>query len=483
MILPTRGEPVDTDRRAEIRKSLEPEEVERRIDKLLKFDQVRLSAIFCDEDIHRLCDELEIEFRERDLTPAITLGLFVSQVLSRGDACSTVMTQFNRERKRQGLSPCSEDGSAYCKARARLTVELIDRLGQCVVDLLSDKTRTQWKWKGRDVYLVDGLVLRAPDTAANQELYPQPSSQKEGLGYPQVRAVVTTSLATGCIVNYNTGPVEGKRTGETSLFREKHACFVVGDVIVGDSNFESFHDAALLNYQGVDIVCCINGSRNSPFEGVCKTIEDQIDTITKPAFNPARFKREEWNLLPESIQYRVIRYRVSGRNEVITIVTTLLDTRNYPSEDIAELYGLRWDVELDICALKSTMGMCDLRCRTPENLDREIAVGVLAYNLVRSLMNDAAAVLEIHPREVSFSRSRDAWRNFSDELKTPNDLMWIVLSATSRLVRDRPGRAEPRAIKRRNLTKYAKLKSPRPSRAKRIAAAASVPTVKPPENP
>jgi hypothetical protein len=339
------------------------------------------------------------------------------------------------------------------------------------VTLLQEKTCDPWKWEGRNVYLVDGLVLRAPDTEANQEAYPQPSSQQEGLGYPQVRVLVTTSLATGCIVHYNTGPVEGKRTGEVSLFREKHSDFVAGDIVVGDSNFESFHDAVLLNRHGADVVFCINGTRTSPFEGACQRLDDKIVTVPKPKFNRTRFTRKQWNALPASIQYRIIRYRVSGRKEVITIVTTLLDQKRYSAEAIAELYGLRWDVELDICSWKSTMGMGELRCLVPENLDREIAVGVLAFNLVRALTNDAAAVLEVHPREVSFSHARDAWRSFSDELESSSDLMWIILSATSRLVRDRPGRQEPRAIKRRNATKYTKLKTPRPSRAKRIQAA------------
>ena len=483
MILPLRGAPVDTERRAEFLKPFKPEELQQRIEQHLTNDQIRLSSLFDDDDVHRLCEELEIDFRERTFTPATTLGLFVSQVLSRGDACSTIMTQFNRERKRQGLSPVSEDASAYCKARARLSVELIDRLSQRVVTLLHEKTCDPWKWEGRNVYLVDGLVLRAPDTEANQETYPQPSSQQEGLGYPQVRVLVTTSLATGCIVHYNSGTVEGKRTGEVSLFREKHGDFVAGDIVVGDSNFESFHDAVLLNRHGADIVFCINGTRTSPFEGVCQRLDDKIVTVPKPKLNLTRFTREQWNALPASIQYRMIRYRVSGRKEVITIVTTLLDQKRYNAEAITELYGLRWDVELDICSWKSTIGMGELRCLVPENLDREIAVGILAFNLVRALTNDAAAVLEVHPREVSFSHARDAWRSFSDELESSSDLMWIILSATSRLVRDRPGRQEPRAIKRRNATKYAKLTTPRPSRAKRIQAATKSQPNKPPDKP
>lgn len=467
MILPKRGESVDRDCRAELRRLLTPETVEQRIEQLKAIDQIRLHDVFTDEDVCRICSELKMDFRARCFTPATTLGLFVSQVLSRGDACSTVMAQFNRERKRQGLQPVCEDASAYCKARSRLPVELIDRLVEHTVQIARSKTPQQWKWKGLDVYLVDGFVLRAPDTEDNQKVYPQPSSQKSGLGFPQVRAIVTTSLATGCIIHYNTGKVEGKSTGEVTLFREKHADFVAGDVVVADSNFESFHDSALLNQRNVAIVCCINGTRHSPFEGVCESIDDEIVTLKKPIFDKTRFTRTQWEALPASIQYRMIRYRVSGRNSEITIVTTLLDSTRYSAEEIAELYGLRWDVEVDICSYKSTMGMCDLRCRTPENLDREIAVGILAYNLVRLLMSDAAAVLQdIHPREISFSHARDAWRSFSDELETSNDLMWIILSATSRFVRDRPNREEPRAIKRRNLTKYPKLKEPRPSFAR-----------------
>lgn len=484
MILPNRGELVDRERRAEFRKLLSPEYVEQRIDKLKSMDQIRLHHVLKDEDVHRLCDELDIEFRARCFTPATTLGLFVSQVLSRGDACSTVVTNFNRERKRQGLQPVSEDASAYCKARAKLPVELVDALSKQVMQMTRDKTPEQWKWNGLNPYLVDGLVLRAPDTAANQEVYPQPSSQQDGLGFPQVRIVVTTSLATGCILHYNTGPVEGKKTGEVTLFREKHADFTVGDVVVGDSNFESFHDSVLLKRRGVEMVCCINGSRKSPFDHrVGKTIDDKIVTLPKPKFDKNRFTREQWKALPDSICYRVIRYRVAGRKTEITIVTTLLDRQRFSARDIANLYGLRWDVEIDIRSYKSTMGMCDLRCQTPDNLDREIAVAVLGYNLVRLLMRDTAAVLDVHPREISFSRARDAWRDFSDELETTNDLMWIILSASSRLVRDRPGREEPRAIKRRNMTKYAKLQAPRPSRARRIRATSKETPVIPPGIP
>jgi hypothetical protein len=467
MILPPRKASVETSeevlKKERKRKKLPGfNQILQRLHKLKTLNKIRLHHLFDDEEIHRMCETLNIDFRDRVFTPAIALGLFVSQVLSRSDACITVMAKFNRERKNSGLPPVSEDASAYTKARARLPVELIDHLSNRVRKMAHDLTPDEWKWNGLNVFLVDGFVLRAPDTFANQKGYPQPSSQVEGLGFPQVRVVVTTSLAEGCIVHYSIAPVEGKKTGEVSLFREKHKDFEKGDIVVADSNFESFQDAVLLIRRGVHMVCSINGSRNSPFGGVCETIEELIVELAKPQFEASRFTRTEWNALPPRILYRLIRYRVTGCESPITIVTTLTDRQRFTADDIAELYGLRWDVEVDIRSYKCSIGMCELRCRTPENLDREIAVAVLGYNLVRILMCDTAAVLEVHPREISFSSARDAWHAFHDERETIVDVAWLIHSAGSHLVRNRPGRKEPRAIKRRH-AKYPKLKEPRPS--------------------
>ena len=443
MILPPRNASVETHeeeqkRRRERKQLISFDEIRKRLERLKALEKIRLHHLFDDEEIHQMCDTLNLEFRDRVFTPAITLGLFVSQVLSRGDACITVMAKFNRERKDKGLTPVSEDASAYTKARARLPVELINQLSDQVRKMADNMMLYEWKWKGLNVYLVDGFVLRAPDTLANQKKYPQPSRQKEGLGFPQVRVVTTTSLASGCIVHHNTARVEGKKTGEVSLFREKHKDFEKGDIIVADSNLESFHDAALLIRRGVHMVCVINGSRNSPFEGPCETIDDQIVEVQKPKFNPSRFTRKEWNALPKRILYRMIRYRVTGRETSLTVVTTLTDRQRFSAEDIAELYGWRWDVEVDIRSYKSSMGMCELRCLTPENLDREIAVAVLGYNLVRVLMCDTAAVQEVHPREISFSSARDAWLAFHDERDTTDDVAWMIHSTGSHFVRNRP---------------------------------------------
>jgi len=184
MILPPRKASVETHeeelkRERERKKLLRFDEILKRLERLKALDEIRLHHLFDDEEIHQMCDTLNIEFRDRVFTPAITLGLFVSQVLSRGDACITVMAKFNRERKDRGLSPVSEDASAYTKARARLPVELINHLSDRVRKMAHNMTPDEWKWHGLNVYLVDGFVLRAPDTLANQEKYPRCGERKE----------------------------------------------------------------------------------------------------------------------------------------------------------------------------------------------------------------------------------------------------------------------------------------------------------------
>lgn len=470
MILPVRGATVDRSQRAEIRKALKPAVVIQRIDSLMEQDQMRLSMVFTDEEVNRMCFELikDKKCRKRDFTPAQALGMFVSQCLSRDESCATVVSRLNKSRKDKRLMPVSSDGSAYSKARARLPLGLIKTLDRRVHAHARDKALSSWKWKERNVYMVDGCVLRAPDTLANQAEYPQPSSQKEGVGYPQVRLVTVTSLATGCMEAYDIAPVGGKQTGEASLFRGILDSFQPWDIIIGDSNFESYHDLALLQTRQIDAVLCINGTRTSPFEGVCECIEEKTQTIPRPKLDSNRFTRQQWLALPEFLTIRIIRYRTSGRNSEVTIVTTLLDANLYPAKDIAELYGLRWDVEIDIGCFKTTMSQGRLKCLTPENIRREIAVSILAYNLVRLLTNDAAQVTTMHPREISFSYARDAWITFSNELETAYDLMWIILHACARFVRARPGRNEPRKIKTRHATKYPQLTAPRPSRARML---------------
>ena len=374
--------------------------------------------------------------------------------------CKEVVTLFNKKRKEQQLREVSTNTASYCDARVRIPLFLIETLVDRTARMASGNLSEDQRWCGRRVLLVDGFVVNAPDTPENQNVYPQPHSQKPGLGFPQIRGCGAICLATGGFWDLKYGPVEGKKTGEATLFRQMFPRFKRGDVIVGDANFECFRDLATLNAKGVDMICDKNGSRESPFQGRCKVIEETFKELPRPDFDKSRFTKEEWEALPATLSVRIIRCKVRGRKSEITLVTTLLDCDSYPATEIVKLYKLRWECELDIRCVKSVMGMTWLSCHTPEMLERELMVYILAYNIVRITMCDAARISGQHPRDLSFKNAKDSWLKLGQDGYEANNYAWLLWSIADAPLRKRPGRNEPRKIKRRS-SKYEKLKVPR----------------------
>jgi hypothetical protein len=448
--------------------SISVKKLKERIQELAGGNKLRLQCLFSDQVVNDLARELGHDFRDRVFDPATTLSLYISQVLNRDEPCSTVVVRLNKERKDNGLEPVSAKASAYCYARNRLSLALLQALTEKTVAIALARADKSWKWHDSDVYFVDGFTIRAPDTDANQLEFPQPTSQEPGLGYPTLRVVTLTSLAAKVIAHFQYGPMDGKGNGELSLFRKTFEFLREKHVIVGDSNFDSYYDIAALVERKVNCVFGINGTRDNPF-----SVQDMPQSgettkvLTRPKFDHNRIPREAWEKLPATITIRIISFQVEGRSEQKVIVTTLLDQQEYPAGEIAELYALRWEVELDIRCLKSVMDLADMRCQTPEGLKRELAVNVLAYNLVALLLCDTAAVTEQHPRQLSFSHARDTFITFGAERMTIRDLEWLVLQTAQFQIKNRPRREEPREIKKRH-GKYPRLKEPRPSKKAKL---------------
>lgn len=448
--------------------SISLKKLKERIQELAGANKLRLQSLFSDQVINDLARELGHDFRDRVFDPATTLSLYISQVLNRDEPCSTVVVRLNKERKDKGLEPVSAKASAYCYARNRLSLELLQALTEKTVAIALARADKSWRWHDSDVYFVDGFTIRAPDTDANQLEFPQPTSQEPGLGYPTIRVVTLTSLAAKVIAHFQYGPMDGKGNGELSLFRKTFEFLREKQVIVGDSNFDSYYDLAALVERKVNCVFGINGTRNNPFaDQDMPQSGETTKVLARPKFDHNRISREAWEKLPATITIRIISFQVEGRSEQKVIVTTLLDQQEYPAGEIAELYALRWEVELDIRCLKSVMDLADMRCQTPEGLKRELAVNVLAYNLVALLLCDTAAVTEQHPRQLSFSHARDTFIHFGAERMTITDLEWLVLQTAQFQIKNRPRREEPRAIKKRN-GKYPLLKEPRPSKKAKL---------------
>jgi hypothetical protein len=414
-------------------------------------------------------------------TPPVTLWVFVTQCLSAGKSCVAAVARLIVLPVALGQPPCSAATGAYCKARAKLPEALLRDLATGLGAALERDAPEAWRWHGRRVVLADGSTLSMPDTPDNQRVYPQPGRQKPGLGFPQLRLVVLLGLATGALLDAATGPTKGKDTGEPALFRQLLAALRAGDVVVADRFYCSYWLVALLRAAGVDVVCRLHQCRHYDFRrGRRLGQHDHVATWAKPA-KPDWMDPDTYAALPEELPVRELRVDVDRpgyRTRRLVVATTLSDAATYPRADIAELYHERWQVELDLRSLKQTLHLDVLTCRTPAMVRRELWTHLLAYNLVRQALAEAAQAGQVRPRALSFAGAQQTLAAFRWLLLLAAPGPWreqIVASVRAALathrVGQRPGRVEPRAVKRRP-KEYDRLMKPRAqARAELLAGA------------
>ena len=397
-------------------------------------------------------------WRDCVFTPCITLWTFLGQVLCPDHSCRAAVARLIALLTARGEAPCSPETGPYCKARQRLPVGVLCRLTRRTGRILEDNADADWLFKGRRVLLVDGTTVSMPDTEENQRAFPQNRAQKPGLGFPIARLVAVISLATGAVRDLAIGPYRGKQTGETALFRSLWDRLATGDIAVGDRFFCSYFGIAPLRDRGVDGVFRMHQCRKVDFRrGLRLGVLDHVVSWAKPTC-PDWMDRATYDQLPDHIAVRELRIRVEQdgfRVDELVLVTTLLDATAYAKEEVADLYFRRWHIELDLRSIKVDMQMDVLRCQSPEMVEKEIWAHLLAYNVVRSLMADAAREHGEEPRRLSFKGAMQTIRAFEESIRVADpsrrsELVEERLRAiASHRVGDRPGRAEPRAKKRR----------------------------------
>jgi hypothetical protein len=387
--------------------------------------------------------------RERIYPPLTTQGLFIGQALSQDGACQDAVSRRLSERTALGEDACSLNTGPYCKARQRLPLGLIRRLALTVGETLERASPVNWKWHGRSVKLMDGTTISMPDTASNQSVYPQSGAQQAGLGFPLAMLVAVISLSTGAVLEWALGPCRGKHTGEQVLFRELMPHLESGDIILADRYHCNYFTTALLLKRGVDLVTRQHQRRITDFQrGQRLGRRDHLVDWVRPQ-RPSWMDVETYEPMPEKLAMRET--EVGER----ILVTTLTDAKTVTTQDIDALYGRRWQVEVDLRSIKAEMGMDILRAQTAPMIDKEIAVYVLAYNLICALMVRAAVGTGIGARALSFKGSIQRYLAFEQQLRLAGDtraktMTAHLLGGISMLrLPIRPGRIEPRAIKRR----------------------------------
>jgi hypothetical protein len=406
----------------------------------------------------KLEDSFGSPSRHRLLPPVRTFWLFLEQALSREGSCRAALRGFQLRRAGQGLAPGSPSTSAYCQARGRLKLADIQTAHQRVVAGMTRQSESHELWCGRRVKVVDGTCLSLPDTPANQRSYPQQRSQAPGCGFPLLRLVALFCLASGALLDYAT---DSYRSSEHELFRRLWRALKPGDVVLGDRGFGGYAEVYSLLQQGVDCVFR-KRERTAKARRVVERINkhDRIVDWRRTAVRPAWLNREQWRSVPERMPVREIKLRAARRGwrtKVLTVVTTLLDPADFPAEAIAGLYRQRWCVELYLLAIKDVMGMDILSCKSPAMAQKELAMKVIAYNLVRAVMLQAAIQHGRKINHLSFKGAVDTLKHWASFLAVPNlpapVLQKFYQTLLALIARDqvpaRPGRSEPRAVKRR----------------------------------
>jgi Transposase DDE domain len=401
--------------------------------------------------------------RSRLLPLDRTFWCWLWQILQCNTACREVMKQLCLLLKLHGRS-MAENSSAYCQSRKLIALELLRRIDSHVAQRAWADTPQSTLLQGRRLKGLDGTSVRLADTQANQKDFPQSSSQKPGTGFPVMKIAALFCIASGAILAHATGSLW---TSEISLAAQLLSSLSPLDVLIVDRGFCNYALAALLSQNQVDVIARVPTTiRNIDFRKGKRLASKDALFVWKKSKRPCQWLAlDRWLGLPQTLTVRILRVRVrlpGIRVREITLMTTLVDPVLYPAKAIAQAYQLRWRQEMCFDDLKTTLDMAHLKSLSPAMARKELCMFLIAHNLLRCLMAQAAAQAQIQPQRISFKGTLDGLRQCSIALsrsksKAMRTTVWhqFISGLGDNPVPQRPGRIEPRAVKR--LYKYEKL--------------------------
>jgi len=411
-------------------------------------NDISLTKILNSDRYQRILSECR-DFRDRIYTPLKTIFIFIKQVLNPDKSCKKAVSDFAAEIFSQERKSISNNTGPYSKARQRIPESTVKDLVKMTGETASDKSLPQWRPYGRELKVVDGSTAKMADTKANQIEYSQVKNQKKGIGFPIIRFVVVMSLTIGVVLDYALGAYRGKGTGESSLLRSIFDCIKKDDILLGDRYFPNFFLMCNLKQIGADGIFRGQAQRHYDFRtGIRLGKNDHIANWEKPS-KPEWMTDEEYETYPQIIAIR--EFKVNGN----IYVTTFLNSKKYHKVELAKIYKRRWDVEINLNSIKTIMNMDFLTCKTPEMVRKEIGIHFLAYNFIRVIIAEACKKHNEFPWKISFKGSVQLINSFiphflnSSEKK--NKILYdeMLKLMIRNKIGNRPGRIEPRAVKRR----------------------------------
>jgi hypothetical protein len=395
--------------------------------------------------------------RDRYWNLRLVFWTFLWQIGQAGASCREAIRQAQALCRASGRPPPPDTTSPYCQARGALPLDRLQEIHDAVVAEAQEVINSGDLWCGRRVLVVDGSTVTAPDTPENQKIFPQQSVQKPGCGFPIIRIVALLSLATGMLVAWATGDWYQH---ELTLFLTLWDSLQSGDVLLGDRGFCSWGMLAQCGQRKVEAVFRVKGRVRRDFRrGKRLSRDERLVRWSKPLERAWTLSPKVWASLPEVLTLRLVRCRLTlpgFRTRQVILVTTLLDSSQFPPAKLAELYYRRWAMELTLRNLKITLQMDQLGCKNPDNLQRELRLHFLIHNLVRRLMLEAARRHHAPLARLSFAGALAAARRYAEALlqtrsqrrrRQLQEELFRVLAADR--LPHRPGRREPRAVKRR----------------------------------
>jgi len=431
--------------------------------------------------VQAVLDEEVVRRRQGSFTPIVTLWTFLAQVFSPDHSCRDAVARLIGYQAAHGQKTCSARTASYCRARKRLPERLFARLVRSSGDELHERVQNpSLSIAGRRVYVVDGTTVSMPDTPANQKAYPQPLAQRPGVGFPIARLVALFSLTSGAVLDMAIGKYRGKGVGEQSLLRTLLDRLQRGAVLLGDRAFCTYWNLAMLNERGVHGVFRLHQLRPQGTCGAWRVGTNQWVRFWIRPPRPKWMNQAQYDALPKNIVVRHVRIVVRQpgfRVRRLIVATTLIDPAEASAREIADLFRARWHAELKLRSLKTVLQMDVLRCKTPKMVRKEIWMHLLAYNLVRETMAQAAKRSGAAPHEISFKGALQTMNRFHDLIvgaraeRLPELLSLLLDAVATHHVANRPNRYEPRAIKRRPKP-HALLMVPRKEARKRLRHAA-----------